>query len=329
MPYLVSLLPVICFIFFLFYLDSFKLVKIKYPVISYFWGCLSAGIAYLINTYFMKNLQMDISDYSKYLAPLIEEFIKAFILFFLFKKNIIGFLIDGAIIGFTIGAGFSFVENLYYLVNMENAGFFTWIIRGFGTAIMHCGTTTVLTLTIVSISKSGNKIPVKSFILGWFFAFVIHSLYNQFLLSPLISTLIIIIIVPLSIATVFYEGEKKLREWMELEMFSEVNLLSMIKTGEFSNTKAGQYIISIKDRFSKEVIVDILNFIRLYLELSVKAKSILLLKEAGFEVEKEKELEEKLIELKYLEKSIGKTGFLAIVPILRIDRKSLWKINSL
>jgi hypothetical protein len=68
---------------------------------------------------------------------------------------------------------------------------------------------------------------------------------------------------------------KKLREWMEIEHLSEVELLSMIKEGEFGSTKSGMYLLHIKDRFAPEVVFDMLNYVRI-LELSVKAKSVLL-----------------------------------------------------
>ena len=53
------------------------------------------------------------------------------------------------------------------------------------------------------------------------------------------------------------------------------------------------------------------------------------MKEAGFEIEKDSSLDEKLKEFKYLEKSIGKTGLLAISPVFRFKNKDLWKINML
>jgi len=326
---LISLLPVLFFIFFIFFLDSYKLVKLQLLIGVWLWGCLAAVGSYFANTALMEFSGVTIDVYSRGGAPVVEEFLKGAILFFLFKKNKIGFLIDGAILGFTIGAGFSFIENLYYALTMGNVSPMIWIIRGFGTAIMHCGTTALLTLTIVSFSKESNKFPLKSFFMGLALAVIIHSVYNQFLINPLISTLIMMTIVPVAIAVVFQNGERKLRDWMEIELSSEVSLLSMIKEGEFGTTNAGKYIVSIKNRFEAEVIFDMMNYIRLYLELSVKAKSILLMREAGFETEKEPEVEEKLNELVYLEKSVGRTGLLAIAPMLRMDRKSLWKINML
>jgi RsiW-degrading membrane proteinase PrsW (M82 family) len=42
----------------------------------------------------------------------------------------IGFLVDAAIFGFTVGSGFAVIENLYYLEQVPDAGRGTWIVRG-------------------------------------------------------------------------------------------------------------------------------------------------------------------------------------------------------
>jgi hypothetical protein len=46
----------------------------------------------------------------------------------------------------------------------------------------------------------------------------------------------------------------------------------MINKGQFRQTRAGQFLASLKERFSPEVIFDMYCFISLYLELSIKAK---------------------------------------------------------
>ena len=58
---------------------------------------------------------------------------------FLFRTNRIGFLVDSAILGFAVGAGFGVVENFYYLYMASDAHIAVWVVRGFGTAIMHGG----------------------------------------------------------------------------------------------------------------------------------------------------------------------------------------------
>ena len=49
-------------------------------------------------------------------------------------------MIDAAIYGFAVGAGFAFIENIYYLHSLEHHKIVVWIIRGLGTAVMHGGT---------------------------------------------------------------------------------------------------------------------------------------------------------------------------------------------
>jgi hypothetical protein len=114
-----------------------------------------------------------------------------------------------------------------------------------------------------------------------------------------------------------------------MEFDSEVKLLGMIRKGKFSETKAGSFLVSIKKHFHPEVVLDIYCFISLYMELSIKAKSILMLKENDLPIPSDPGIQNKLQELKNLRKSIGKAGFLAIAPILRMSKKDLWKISLL
>jgi RsiW-degrading membrane proteinase PrsW (M82 family) len=70
----------------------------------------------------------------------------------------IGFLVDAAIFGFAVGTGFALAENLYYLRLAVDAGMGTWIVRGFGTALMHGGTTALFAVMAVArMERSANR----------------------------------------------------------------------------------------------------------------------------------------------------------------------------
>ena len=77
------------------------------------------------------------------------------------------------------------------------------------------------------------------------------------------------------------------------------------------------------------VVGDMLCFLQLHLELSVGAKGIMLMQSAGLKLPPDPEIKAKLNELKYLEKSLGKTGLLAIKPLLRLSRRELWQLYML
>ena len=329
MNFVVSFLPVFLFLLFLVFIDSFKLIKIGVIVSCIIAGVIFALAAYFINSGIVNNIEINTTAYIRYIAPVIEELLKALFLFVLIKKNRIGFMVDGSIAGFAIGAGFSAVENIYYLNSLDTANLFVWIVRGLGTAIMHGGSTAIAAVIIMSFISRTEKQKINYFIYGLGAAVLIHSLYNHFFISPLFSAVVIFIAFPLILSFIFQLNDNYLRKWLEVEFDTEARLISMLNIGKFSETKAGLYILSIKNRFPQETVVDLLCFIRIYLELSIRAKSILLMKEAGFEINKDKAIEDKLREFKYLEKSIGKTGLLALSPVFRFKSKDLWKINLL
>jgi hypothetical protein len=307
-----------------------KLVNKHLLMLCMIWGVISAGLSFLSNTWLLQNLGMSFEAYSGSVAPIVEEIFKLTFLWVLVRKSKIGFMIDGAIYGFSIGAAFSFCENLFYLFAFagEQSNLLVWITRGFGTAVMHCGTTAIFGILCMSALNRKTSL-VMATLTGAAGAILIHGIFNRFLLSPLVSTLLVIIVIPVSIILIFNNNEKTIRNWLELEFDSEVAMLRMIRKGRFSETRTGEFLMSVKHHFPNEVVVDMYCFISLYLELSLKAKSMLMLRENDIVSAPDPDTPAKLIELKALEHSIGRAGYLAISPVLRMGRKDLWKISLL
>ena len=330
MKFLVALIPVFLYLGMLLYLDSMKLIRKNLLFVSLIWGLAGAAVCYFANTAFIGLSGLEFEKYSMLVAPFVEETIKFSLLWVLIQRNKVGFMIDGAIYGFSIGAAFSFVENLFYLFQYASAGdnLMIWIIRGFGTAVMHGGATAITAIVCMSaLNRKSNILLAAS--MGLLAAAFIHGIFNSFLLTPLVSTLLILLLTPLTIIFIFNLNERSIRNWLELEFDSEANMLRMIRKGQFSSTKTGSYLVSVKDHFSPEVVVDLYCYISLYLELSMKAKSLIMLTEAELPVPPDPSLPEKLAELKALQKNIGKGAYLAIAPVLKMSRKDLWKLSLL
>ncbi len=327
---LISLIPVILFLFMLLYLDSLKLVSQQLLLLCVGWGVVSAGLAYVLNTFLIHRLGLSFDTYSGFIAPEVEETLKFSLLWILIKRNRIGFMIDAAIYGFSIGAAFSLCENLFYLFQYaagENNPVL-WMTRGFGTAVMHGGATALFGIICMSALNRHSNLWVAT-LYGALAGFFIHGLYNQFLVSPLISTVIMVLLVPASIVIIFNMNESSIRNWLELEFDSEVDILKMIRKGRFSETKTGTFLVSIKNHFQPEMVMDLYCYISLYMELSIKAKSVMLLRENDLAIPKDPQLPGKLRELKALQKSIGRGGLMAISPVLRMNRQDLWKLSLL
>jgi RsiW-degrading membrane proteinase PrsW (M82 family) len=323
----ISIFPVFIFLITLVFLDTYKLVKLPSILRTILIGCITAILCFWVNNWLLTLTKSKILLYSRYIAPFIEESFKAVFIVFLLRRKKIGFLVDAAIYGFAIGAGFATIENFYFVNALARSNLLLWVIRGFGTAVMHGATTAIFAILSVNFLNRHPKQKIISFLPGILIAFGLHSLFNHFILPPVIMTLLQLIILPLLMALAFTRSEKALQEWMEAGMDVDVWLLDYINTGRVFQTKIGEYLTSLKNQFSGEVVADMLCYVRLHLELAIRVKGILMLRETGLPPPRDPEIKEKLEELKYLEKSIGKTGKLALSPILHTSSQELWQLE--
>jgi len=328
-PLFVALLPVVAFLGGLVYFDSYKLVSLRRVLVIIMAGGLCCAGSYLLNGLARENLGLTTPALSRYAAPVIEELLKALIIIYFLSRNRIGFMVDAAIYGFAVGSGFAIIENLYYLQVYAGSNMAVWVVRGFGTAIMHGGVSAIFAVTAHSLSGTHDKIQPLALLPGLLLAILTHSVYNHFFLTPIFSTLLIIIILPVVAYTVVRQSEQQVSQWLGLSFDKDAELLELINSGKFSNSNVGQYLHSLCEYFSGETVVDILCYLRLHKELSLRAKGMLMMRENGFEVEIEPDVHEVLAEMKALQENIGKTGQAAIKPFLRLSRKDLWQIYLL
>jgi RsiW-degrading membrane proteinase PrsW (M82 family) len=326
---IISLLPVVLFLLCLVYLDSYKLISLRRTLLTILVGCVVAGAAFLLNTGVAALFRLDPGVESRYIAPVLEESLKAVYLLYLIRRERIGFMVDAAIHGFAVGAGFALVENIYYLQLRPEAGVVLWVVRGFGTAIMHGGATAIVGILAKSLLDRHGSTRLLYVLPGLLGAIIIHVFYNHFFVSPIVSTLAILILLPLVLALVFNRSERGTRNWLGVGFDSDRDLLEMITTGTLAETRIGVYLHSLETHFSPEVVADMLCFLRVSLELSIKAKGVLLMREAGFEIGADPDVRDQLAELTYLERSIGKTGKRTLLPCLGANRRDLWQLQLL
>jgi RsiW-degrading membrane proteinase PrsW (M82 family) len=325
----VGLLPVLIFLIVLLYMDSYKLVSLRTVLWVIFAGALLPVAGYWINGYAIGVLAWDLPTYSRYAAPVIEEGLKASVMVFLFRTNRIGFLVDSAILGFAVGAGFGVVENFYYLYMASDAHIAVWVVRGFGTAIMHGGAMALFGVMAQTLTERSMKINPLLYVPGFIVAITIHSVFNHFPGTPILTTLGTLIALPPILLVVFQKSARTMHEWLEVDFDEDALLLEQINSGAFAESKIGRFLEDLKEKFSGPVVVDMLCYLRLYTELALRAKGVLMMRENGLDTPVGERTRAKFEEMHYLEKSIGKTGCLAMRPFLQMTRKDLWQLYVL
>lgn len=324
-----GLLPVCLFLGSLVYLDSYKLVRFRSIIGTILAGCAAAIVSYGVNVTILPLFGLEDRLVTRFAAPLVEEILKAVPIVLLLRTKRIGFLVDAAIYGFAIGTGFALVENLYYLTALPESATALWLVRGFGTAVMHGGTTATFAMLATLLAERRGREKLADAIPGLLVAVAIHSGFNHFLISPLMSTALVMIALPSIVIVVFAQSERFLQAWLGKGFDIDSELLELLHSGYFSESRVGSYLQSLRERFPGEILADMLCYLRLYAELSLRAKGILMMRENGFEIQKDAIIDAKLEELRYLEKSIGPTGRLAIAPILHRNDQDIWQLRLL
>lgn len=325
---LVALLPVGLFLVSLRILDSFKLIGIRRVCMLVLAGAGAALISWWINGHLVDWFSISESTFRRYVAPPVEELLKSVVPLLLLRRRAVGFLVDAAICGFAVGAGFAIFENLYYLSVMDDAQPSVWAVRGFGTALMHGAVTATFALRVKQLwDEHGPR--WSSVVRALFLATLVHSVFNHFFLRPDLSTLVLLLVLPIYFYWVFRKSEQKTRVWLRSGFDSDAQLLQSLNEGELATTAIGGYIKQLRHRFAPAMVVDLVCLLRVRLELSIRAKGLLMMREAGFEPEPDPAALAQLAELEHLRRSVGATGWRALAPLFQGGERELWEQGML
>src|SRR5688572_14176022 len=317
--------PVLCLLALLLMMDSFKLVRIRFVLQALGAGALAALAALAINTELLDRFGISLSLLTRVVAPLEEELLKLAFIVYAISRRRVGFPVDAAILGFAVGTGFALVENTYYLNAVRSGGISLWLVRGFGAAVLHGATTAIAAILAQSLASRRSNQGFEVFVPGALAAIGIHAVYNQFVLPPVIATLLLIAALPPLVLLTFSRSEHATRDWMSGGLDLDVELLRLVLSDDFGSTRLGAYLHELRARFPGPVVADMFCLMRLELELGIRAKGMVMAREAGLDVPLDQELINGLAEVKYLEKSIGPTGLLALSPLQVSSDRDAWQ----
>ena len=104
----------------------------------------------------------------------------------------------------------------------------------------------------------------------------------------------------------------------------DVELLRLVLSDDFGQTRLGAYLHELRSRFPGPVVADMFCLMRLELELGIRAKGMLMAREAGLDVPIDDDLRAGLAEVRYLEKAIGPTGLAALIPLQVSSDRDAW-----
>ena len=333
---LIAIAPVLILLLVFDRLDIFNLVSFRDIGRLLLAGGAIAIIGLFTNTRALDGFPIGFSAYTRYVSPVIEESLKAIPILVMFATNRLGFKLDSAIAGFAIGAGFSVVENGWFLSTLADANFSAWLVRGFGTAIMHGGATALFAVISHEFTEhqaeanaAGYKFDALLFLPGLAAAIFVHSAFNHFPGQPLLAMTLTLLLVPLTLFIVFMRSERASHIWIQKDHDAHRRALEDIRSGRFATSEAGTAIAQLTEKIRIADAADVFAYAELKTELVLRAEEIMLARENGVVIEIGAEERAKFVRLDGLEQRLGNAVMAAIGPSLGFSRNDLWDLSRL
>lgn len=324
-----GLLPVLAFLAMLIQSDTFKLVRRNYVAMLIVSGAGAALTAYFAGKALMRETGVNYDAFIQFTGPLLEEALKALIVMLLIRSNRIGFVLDAAIAGFAIGAGFALVENYFYLRVIGEGNSAIWVVRGFGAAIMHGGATALFAILAQALTPQDGKGSPLRFAPGFLAAFLVHALFNRFLDYPVTSTIVMMIGLAASLSLILHRDRQSIDQWLTVDFDEYRKLLLQIRSGAFGDDGFGKALQSLRIRFDPTEVAEIMRYAELHTELVLFAEDVLKAQARGEAIEVPAAIKEKLAHFHYLEERIGGAVRLALRRHLKFSRYEFFQLYKL
>jgi RsiW-degrading membrane proteinase PrsW (M82 family) len=166
------------FLYVVYQLDLYKTGTFHYIVYCFLWGGLAFVGAYYVNPATAEVSSLSWDTIVRFIAPVVEEILKALILIYLVRKINFTYFVDGAIYGFGVGIGFAVFENYQYLLG-SSAALNLALSRVVSTNLMHATASAFVGIAL-GLSRfqrfSGRVILLVS---GWLGAMSVHIAFNN------------------------------------------------------------------------------------------------------------------------------------------------------
>ena len=332
----VALIPVLILLSLFVWLDAFRLMSFREILVLLFLGGLAAIAVYPVSGRLIDTLPIGFSNYSRYVAPWLEEGVKALVMILLFRMNRIGYKLDAVISGFAIGAGFSVVENIIYLTMFPTYGTGTWLVRGVGTAVMHGTTLAILAAVAHELAERETREAAADFnfnllwfLPGYLIAVAIHVAFNHFPDRPLVAMMGAIILAPIALIGIFHFGTTEAQRWLAVEYAEHKSQLDTLRSGAWPDSVAGRKIAALAQRLDAESAKRVRRYWELQTWLVVEAEETMI-EEAEGTVELDPEqVRAAFHELDGLGRALGRSTLTAVKALLPFSRNDYWEVSEL
>jgi RsiW-degrading membrane proteinase PrsW (M82 family) len=327
--YLIAITIPVAFLYFIYTRDLYKTGAFRYVIFSFVWGLIAYLLAAFINS---NTLRFDLVSYNnvvRFQAPILEEVLKAIILYALVRRKDFNYFVDGAIYGFSVGIGFAIIENFEYLGGATDTALAIAISRVISTNLIHAAATAITGIALGYARFKRFGLFILTSLLGLLMAMILHIIFNN-LVTRVESSLLIIYAAILGIGggSIIYlmirRGLKEEKAWIE----EKLGAADRVTSGEAAVVNRLEDLSTIlapaRDKFGSEKSEQIEKFLTMQANIGIKRKMLDMLADDKMRSALQVQIEELRREMDETRRLVGSYGMMYVRTIFPEDASPLW-----
>jgi RsiW-degrading membrane proteinase PrsW (M82 family) len=179
------------FLYFIWSLEIFSVSRISAMLAAFGWGLFAFTTALVLQTGLLQN-GFTLESIAQYVAPVLEELLKAGMILLLLQQMRLRYPVDGAAYGFAIGTAFAICENLLYVTRITGTAVGgglialsteTAIARAFSVSLMHAFCTALVGAVAGTVYTHRTVGRLRSISLALIGAMGAHAVFNTIALN--------------------------------------------------------------------------------------------------------------------------------------------------
>ena len=247
---LATFIPLL-YLFIIYRMDYFKTGNIFFVMIAFASGLFAYGGAYLINSFISKTLHVNWPHTAQFIAPIVEETLKAIILIILVRHRKFNYFVDAAIYGFSVGIGFAIIENYQYVINNPGSSLTISITRVISTNLIHASSSALIGILFGLARFKRKGISWFHYLTGLFIGILLHGAYNNLITRlPEYFILIIAVILGFSASIIILLFIRKGLQNEKVFIADHLGDIDRVTSRESSVVQSMNHIKPILDRLA-------------------------------------------------------------------------------
>lgn len=316
-------------LYIIYTLDLYKTGAFRNVLMCFVWGGAAFAGAYFTNrTIFTQGLASR-DTIIEFIAPVVEEILKALILFYLVRRPSFTYFVDGAIYGFAAGMGFAVFENYEYILESADSGLGLAISRVLSTNLVHASASALVGVAL-GLSRFRRAWGKVGLILGGLAAaMLLHIAFNN-VVTRVESSLLLVFSAVIGIgaagfiAFLIFRGLAEEKAWIE-EKLGDADRVTR-QEAAYVNRLADvtELLKPLEQFFGEEKMPQVERFLVIQARLGILRKTLDKLNDDKMRGAVEKQMADLRAEMDALRKGLGAYNMLHLRGILPSEASPLW-----